>query len=128
MLYVYERFARPWRHPERVVDESLRLQQPNGLWDGKLPYCIDLDGLYCILRSSRNAGGYRSADALGAVKAFLATACRVLNDREALHAGYRSTHKLTGALSAIAECARFYPELLRTPRPWRQSLDAAPYI
>jgi hypothetical protein len=128
MFYVYERFGRAWRYPERVVDESLRLQRRNGLWDGDTPYCIDLDGLYCALRSSRNSGGYREVDVLAAAKAFLATAERVLNDHDSLFVGYPNSHRLTGALSAVAECALFFPELVRTPRPWRQSLDAAPYI
>jgi hypothetical protein len=128
MFYVYERFHRAWLHPERVVDHSLRLQRPNGLWDGDVPYCIDLDGLYCILRSSRNAGGYRRDDALAAVHGFLSAAEAVLNDRASLFSAYPNTHRLTGALSAIAECALFFPELVRTPRPWKQSLDYAPYI
>jgi hypothetical protein len=128
MFYVYERFGRAWRHPERVVDESLRLQHTNGLWDKDVPYCIDLDGLYCVLRSSRNAGGYRKDDAASAARAFLETAERVMGNRDLLFGGYPNSHRLTGALSAIAECARSFPELVTTPRPWRQSLDVAPYI
>jgi len=128
MYYVYEFMKRPWRYPERIVDESLRLQHDNGLWDGTVTYCIDLDGLYCCTRSSRNAQGYRKDDVAVACQRYLATAERTLNDRDFLFSHYPNTHRLTGALSAIAECALFFPELVHTPRPWRQSLDVACYI
>ncbi len=128
MYYVYEYMKRKWRYPERIVDEALRLQHANGLWDGEVTYCIDLDGLYCCTRSSRNAGGYRKDDIAASCARYLETAERTLNDRDFLFAHYRNTHRLTGALSAIAECALFFPEMVRTPRPWRQSLDVACYI
>jgi Beta-galactosidase/beta-glucuronidase len=128
MYYVYERFGRPWLYPERIVDESLRLQHANGLWDKDAPYCIDLDGLYNSIRSSEKAGGYRRGEVREAARRFLAAAEGALNDRDFLFRSYPNTHRLTGALSAIAECARAFPELVRTPRPWRQSLDSAPYI
>ena len=128
MFYVYAFFRRPWQHAREVVDHALRLQHANGLWDRDIPYCIDLDGLYCAARSSRLAGGYRADDVRAAAEAFLSTTARVLNDPRALVRCYPNTHRLTGALSAVAECQRAWPELVRTARPWTQSLDIAPFI
>lgn len=128
MHFVYEARGRSWPLPERVVDAGLALQQANGFWDGEVSYCIDLDGLYCILRSSRNAGGYRAADAEAAVHRYLARAEETLNDRDFLFSRYDNSHRLTGALSAVAECALHYPGLVTTVRPWMQTLDRACFI
>ncbi len=71
MYYVYEYFGRKWRYPERIVDHTLRLQHANGLWDSDVTYCIDLDGVYCLTRSSRNAGWYRKDDVYRACLRYL---------------------------------------------------------
>ncbi|HSV98289.1 MAG TPA: hypothetical protein VLM75_15300 [Spirochaetota bacterium] len=128
MYYVYEYFGRKWRHPEKVVDHTLRLQRANGLWDADVTYCIDLDGVYCLTRSSRNAGWYRKDDVYRACVRYLETAERILNDREFMFKRYRNSHILTGALGAVAECELFFPDTIRTACPWRQSLDKACFI
>nr|MDO8114885.1 hypothetical protein [Candidatus Sigynarchaeota archaeon] len=129
MYYVYECMGRKWKYPEKVVDCTLRLQLDTGLW-GQTPefYCRDLDGLYALTRSSRNAGGYRADDVKAAVVKFLATAERTLNDRDFVLAHYPDTHHLAGALCAIAECQKFYPDIVKTARPWLMSIDKACYI
>lgn len=128
MYYVYEYFNRKWPYKERVVDETLRLQHENGLWDKNVTYCIDLDGVYSMIRSSRNANWYRKEDVRNAVEKYLKTAARTLNDRDFLFRNYRDTHRIVGALAAIAECQKFFPELVHTSVPWRQSLDKACFI
>jgi hypothetical protein len=129
MYYVYEYLGKQWPLPEKVVDWTLKLQLENGLW-GKspAPYCRDLDGIYCLTRSSRNAGGYRADDVRAAVEKFLVTAEKRLNDREFVFSHYTNTHYLSGAPVAIAECQKFYPDLVSTPKPWPVSLDKACYI
>lgn len=128
MYFVYEARGRQWPLPERVVDASLALQHENGLWDGDVSYCIDLDGLYAAIRSSRNAAWYRGEEVRAAVQRYLATAERTLCDRTFLFSRYTNSHILTGALAAVAECSRWYPDLVATERPWRQTLDSAPFI
>ena len=128
MYYVYEFCSREWRYPERIIDHTLRLQQPNGLWDGEVSYCIDLDGIYCLTRSCRIADGYRKDDVRAAVVRYLAAAEKILTDREFFFRHYSNSHILPGALSAIAECQKLYPELVKTPRPWIQTLDRACFI
>lgn len=128
MHFLYAARGRRWPLPERVVDAALALQHPNGFWDADVSYCIDLDGLYSMIRSSQSAGGYRADDVREAAGRYLAQAERTLCDREFLFAKYDNSHRLTGALSAIAECAKHYPELVVTERPWRQTLDRACFI
>lgn len=128
MYYFYEYMGRKWSYPEKIVDMTLMLQHANGLWDKDVTYCIDLDGVYSLLRSSRNAGGYRADDVKAACRRYLEIAERILNDREFFFSRYTNTHILPGALSAIAECQKFYPELVKTTRPWEQTLDKACFI
>jgi hypothetical protein len=128
MHFVYEARGRAWPLPERVVDACLALQGKNGFWDGGHPYCIDLDGLYCLLRSSALAGGYRKDEAYEACLLFLRGAQPILCSEELLALHYRRSHRLPGALSAVAECALHFPELVRTSVPWVQTLGEACFI
>lgn len=128
MYFLYERFGLKWPHPEKVVDATLALQHANGFWDGRVAYCVDLDGVWCLTRSSRIAGGHRADEVREACARFLAGAERTLNDREFLFSNYRDSHRLPGALAAIAECQLHYPEMVLTERPWRQTLDSACWI
>ena len=128
MYYVYEARKRTWKYNEAIVDATLALQHANGLWDKNVPYCIDLDGVYCLLRSSRNAGGYKKDEVFQTCCRFLSTAAAVLNDSQSLYRLYHNSHKLPGALAAIAECSVHYPDLVKTTVPWRQSLDYACFI
>lgn len=128
MYYIYEARGRRWLHPERVVDAALALQNRAGFWDGDSPYCIDLDGVYAAIRSSRNAGGYRAGDVKAACERFIAGAASILNDKASLFMLYPNSHRLPGALSAIAEVAKAYPGLVTTSRPWTQTLDIACYV
>ena len=128
MYFIYEAAGWPWPLPEKIVDATLELQRDNGFWDADVSYCIDLDGIYCLTRSSRNAGGYRAKDVEAACRRYLERAEATLNDRDFLFARYDNSHRLPGALAAVAECALFFPEMIRTETPWRQSLDAACFI
>ena len=128
MYYIYEWFNRKWPYPEKIVDNCIRLQHDNGFWDKDVSYCIDLDGLYSMIRSSRNANWYRKDDVKQTVCSYLGNAERTLNDEEFLFNKYTNSHKLTGALAAIAECQKWFPELVKTNQPWKQSLDFACYI
>jgi len=128
MYYVYEWFNRKWPYPEKIVDQCLRLQHENGLWHRNVTYCIDLDGLYSMIRSSRNAKWYRKDDVEQAVHHYLEIACKTLNDGKFFFEHYQNSHILTGALAAIAECQKWFPQLVKTTQPWKQSLDFACFI
>jgi len=127
--FMYEHFNREWRYPKKVVDHTLRLQEENGLWrNRKGPTFIDLDGLFAAIRSSRNANWYRKSEVEEAVKRFLVTAERRLNDQEYVENTYTSSHGLIGAIAAVAECQKWFKALVKTPHPWKQSLDKACFI
>ncbi len=128
MYFIYEAMGRPWPLPEKIVDATLSLQNENGFWDKDVSYCIDLDGIYCLTRSSRNAGRYRAKDVEAACRRYLKRAEATLNDRAFLFGRYDNSHRLPGALAAVAECALFYPDMVKSMTPWRQSLDAACFI
>jgi hypothetical protein len=128
MYFIYQARGRTWPFCRQIVDATLSLQKANGFWDGDYTYCIDLDGVYSILRSSAHAGGYRKDDVYNACLRYLASAALLLNHREQLFHHYTNSHRLPGALSAIAECALHFPELVKTGRPWVQTLDEACFI
>ncbi len=128
MFFLYRAAGRDWRYPEKVIDATLSLQGENGFWDGEKSYCNDQDGIYCLPRSNeiiegQRGRGYREDEIRTAVERYLASASDLLNDRERLFTRYANSHDLPGALCAIAECQKYYPELVRTLRPWRQTLD-----
>ncbi|MFW5712462.1 MAG: hypothetical protein ACOCXF_04890 [bacterium] len=128
MYYVYEYFGRQWRYPVQVINTTLSLQQPNGFWDGEVSYCIDLDGIYNLTRSSKIAGDYRQEDIRRAITRYLESTEALLNDRERFFASYSNSHMLPAVLAAIAEIQKFYPELVHTPKPWRQVIDEVCFI
>lgn len=128
MYFIYEHFGRRWQYPERVIDHCLRLQRPNGFWDGEYTYCIDLDAIYSMNRSLRHVPGYREEEVRASFLRYLSAAEALLNDRDRFMHHYTDSHRLPGALSAIAECSLAYPQLVTTPTPWVQTLDRALYI
>ena len=126
--YIYEYFKHPLPYPEKIVDWTLRLQHKNGLWDKNVPYCIDLDGVYSLTRASKAANAYRNRDVTRALEKTLDTIVTCLNDREFLFNNYQNSHRLVGALAAVAEIQNYLPDRVSTPKPWRNQLDVAPYI
>jgi hypothetical protein len=128
MYYVYNYFKRPWLYPDKAIDWTLKFQKNNGFWNGNVTYCVDLDAIYTMTRGSEILKGYREADIERSVKKYLANAENTLNDREFLFAKYKNSHRLTGALCALAECQKYFPEMVKTKKKWKQSLDYACYI
>jgi len=126
--WVYEFMGHPFPHPEKIIDATLSLQNDLGLWDGEVSYCIDLDAMFCLLRSCKQAGGYRKEDIQKAVKKYLRHVIPTLNDKRFLFEQYTSAHKLTGCLEAIAEIQKHYPRLVETRVPWQETLDITPWI
>jgi hypothetical protein len=126
-LYIYAGRVLPY--PEKIIDATLALQNPNGLWDAEIPYCIDLDGVYALIEAHKQIpGGYRTADVLASLDRAAAAITSRLNNREFVFENYRESHKIVGALAALAEIQAFAPELIRTPRPLQSVLVASPFI
>jgi hypothetical protein len=68
-----------------------------------------------------------------ACQRYLATTAAALNDASVvLGTGPEqygaNSDGLPAAVAGVAECAKWFPDLVVTVRPWRQSLDVAPFI
>jgi hypothetical protein len=121
--------------PRTLLSVAAGMQsQATGLWGGGTdPGYIDLDGLYQVVRPAvqlGGAGGPAWPAARAACVRYLAAAEASLNDpARVLGAAYGSnTHLLPGALAGVSECAKAFPGMVRTLRPWVQTLDSAPFV
>ena len=128
MYYVYSYCNRSWRFADKAIDWTLKFQNSNGFWNGKVTYCVDLDAIYTMTRGCEILKGYRKEDIKNSVIKYLANAEKTLNNREFLFKNYPDSHRLTGALCVIAEYQKYFPEMVKTKKKWRQSLDFACYI
>lgn len=133
MDFVLSALGVPLFLPQTLIGVVAGMQsEATGLWGGdKDPNYIDLDGLYQITRPAAQLGGAPEwATASAACARYLATAEASLNDpARVLGAVYgKNSHILPGALAGVSECAKFFPDSVRTVRPWAQTLDAAPFV
>ncbi len=62
----------------------------------------------------------------------VAAAVQLIDELDTEHQVYviptRDPVGLNGGLQAVAECQNHFPELLITDRPWRTTLDQAPFM
>jgi len=135
---LYSCFIRSWPHAKAAVDATLLSQGTTGMWrpghtkDPGLSYCIDMDGIYALTRSARLVdpdSPYRWDDVKAACQRYLQTAVAQLSDRASvLGTGPgkwgNNSHLMHGALYGVAECLIWWPELVKTDRPWRRASGA----
>ena len=125
----------PLSLPETLVRVVGGMQNAStGLWgNDRDPNYIDLDGVYQVVRPAVQMGGAAGpawAAAQQLCTRFLARAETSLNDPATVLGGVygSNTHILPGALAGVAECAKAFPSMVRTLRPWVVTLDIAPFI
>lgn len=138
MDFVLSALGKPLYAPEAAFNSTISMQNVStGLWNGdSTPQFIDLDGVYQIIRPAVQLGKPRAlwSRARAACASFLTTAGAALNDPTILlgnqtsHQYGASTHNLAGAVAGVAECAKWFPDMVITQRPWIQTLDFAPYV
>lgn len=125
-FWIYEALAHRFPYPEQVILSTLQLQRDSGLYKDD-PFCIDFDGVFCVVRSFLQLSEskqevyrervYRSVEASfeGIVKALT---------EQSLEQMYLDSHRLPGALAALVECAKLpdfkYAQFLRG---WQHPLD-----
>ena len=126
--YIYTYLDHPLPYPERIIDTTISLQQENGLYHGDVPYCIDLDGVFSIIEAYKQTDGYRTEDVKASIEKTLAAIVTRLNDPEFVNKHYIDSHKLVGAVAALAEIQAFMPEKLDTPKPLKSILEDSPFI
>lgn len=134
MDFVLTALQVPLFQPKTLLSVVAAMQSPStGLWGSDAyPNFIDLDGVYQVVRPAAQMGreGPAWSTARTACVRYLGAAEAALNDpARVLGTEYGvNTHILPAAVSGVAECAKFFPELVHTTRPWVQTLDVAPFV
>jgi len=127
-LWIYEAMGRPFPYPEAIIDSTLSLQRPSGLYKDH-PFCIDLDANFCLVRSflqlsSTRQEIYRERVYRAAERNFEAIVKALTT--QPLEEIYDDSHGLPGALAALVECTKLpsfkYGEALSE---WQHPLDKA---
>jgi hypothetical protein len=104
-LWVYDAARRPFPYPEAIFSSTLGLQRETGLYR-EHPFCIDLDGAFCIVRSYLQLSAdqqnlYHGVAHRSAEKSFERIVTTLLS--LPLSEIYGDTHGLPGALAALVE-------------------------
>lgn len=118
----------------QMLDITLKMQNPQtGLWNGdKTPSYMDLDGVWVTTRTSVQLGNARWPEVQTMCQRFLGAAHAVLTNASVLlspqteYAGI--VHTLAGVVTGVAECAKWFPDLLVTRRPWVNTVDTACFV
>jgi len=128
MFFVYTCAQQQWLYPAAVMNSSFAVQKPEGYWNTFPPTFADLDGIYELTRSSSVIGNQQWAKVQAACDRFLNITSSVLNNKTALWQAYTTTHSLVGAVAAVAECQKWFPDMVFTSVPWQVSVDYGCYI
>ncbi|TFG06055.1 MAG: hypothetical protein EU539_08695 [Promethearchaeota archaeon] len=126
--WIYEFLGHPIPYPEKVIDSTLLLQNELGTWDTPDSYCIDLDAIFCLTRCCKQANGYKKEEIDQAILKYLDHIVDKINDKSFFFQNYRSAHRLTGFVCAIAEIYKFMPHIFDFKKEWIQTLDITPWI
>jgi len=126
--WIYEFLDHSIPYPEKVIDSTLLLQNEFGTWDTPYSYCIDLDAIFCLTRCCKQTNGYRKEDIKKSILKYLSYVIDKINDKDYLYENYKSAHRLTGFLCALAEIYKFMPKIFNLNRDWIQTLDITPWI
>jgi len=126
-FWIYEALARPFPYPAAVIKSTLELQRKNGLYKD-FPFCIDLDGNFCIIRSFLQLPDQKKKE-IFAQRLYLSveknfTAIIKSLNRQPIEKSYSISHDYPGALAALAECTKL-PEFKYSKhlKEWRHPFD-----
>lgn len=125
-LWIYEALKHPFPSPEAVIESTLTLQRPDGLYKDH-PFCIDLDGNFCLIRAylqlSEERQKFFQERVYRSVERNFEAIVQALTERP-LEEIYADSHGLPGALAALTECAKLpgfkYTDALAG---WQHPLD-----
>ncbi len=124
--WVYVASDHPLPYPARIIDATLSLQKTSGLYR-QHPYCIDLDGNFCINRAYLQLDSGERARCQDAVYGAAETNFEAIVNAlttQPLDAIYVDSHGLPGALAALTECTKLpsfkYADLINN---WQHPLD-----
>lgn len=128
-LYVARDRPLPW--PGAVVESTLSLQRETGLYRTH-PFCIDLDGNFCVIRPYLQLPEAEQAALRPRVEAAIERNFDAVSGvllRGDLEAIYTDLHGPPGALAALAECVKLPTFSRRDALPgWQHVLDRVPWL
>ncbi len=129
--WVYEAMKRQFPYPEPVIPSTINLQRENGLYKD-YPFCIDLDGNYCIIRAylqllPEKQRLWQEAVFQAAERNFVGV-LRALLERPFTEI-YNDLHGLPGALAALVECDKL-PGFSYSPvlQSWQNPLEKVMWL
>jgi len=127
-FWIYEAMGRSFPYPEAVITSTLSLQKSGGLYKNH-PFCIDLDGNFCLIRSylqlpEDKRAIYKDRVYGSSEKNFEAIIHTFI--QQPLEKIYNDSHGLPGALAALSECCKL-PEFKYSDalKHWQNPLDKA---
>lgn len=127
--FVFTHAGESFPAPTAQLNASLAAQQKDGAWsDGN--WYLNIDGIYQATRPSFQAGKLRWNEVQTACEKLMNHTVPALNNMDILLGSKVSpnSHILPALVSAVAECQHFFPDMVKTTRPWKMCLDEVPYI
>jgi hypothetical protein len=107
--------------PEGILDEVLRLQSEEGLWDKPLPGFHTMDSTYVLVRLPPRIGGYRQEEALAALHKLSEAMRRMYATGQATLLD--NTHQMLAVAHTFGLLQEAFPEEYRSERPYRFDWD-----
>jgi hypothetical protein len=124
--WIYDRLGVPFPYPESLIQSTLNLQKPDGLYKDH-PFCIDLDANFCLIRALLSLPEGRQHEYRAKVyQSTEKNVTKILSilSGHSLEEVYEDSHGLPGALAALVECKHLpdfvYQEVLMD---WQNPLD-----
>lgn len=115
--------------PAAQLNSSLSLQKKHGGWSHDGLAYINVDGIYQATRPSLQLGKPRWAEVEEACNKLMALVTDALNNETTFFGKVsRTSHDLPALVSAVAECQKHWPTMIKSVRPWKMCLDDIPYI
>jgi len=124
--WIYEKLKKTFPYPEELIESTLSLQKNNGLYKNH-PFCIDLDGNFCVIRSFLQLDDnrrhlYKNMVYESAERNFAGIINVLLS--KPLDQIYKDSHGLPGALAALVECTKLPDfKFSESIKDWNHPLD-----
>eukprot|EP00039_Didymoeca_costata_P033249 m.41520 g.41520 ORF g.41520 m.41520 type:complete len:393 (+) comp9774_c0_seq2:31-1209(+) len=118
-------------YPKAQLNASLGVRTKAGTWSGTGLSYIDIDGIYQAIRPAAQAGKILWNEVEQACDMLLAKVTAALNSETVLldkKGVSSSSHNLPALVACVAECGKWFPDMVKTVRPWKMCLDDVPYI
>ena len=131
-FFNHEHAHQPVPYPERIIDSCLDMINKEHACHPlfmKMIGFVEIDWLYCINRSRRQAPTYRADEVQAAIEKFATIFTDYLLSVDTkTDDGVNDLHMLFGAMCALAELQAALPGVIVTDKPLRLVLNRRPFI